>query len=96
MDAITEKSIGLDGAVFTDRRAEPRRKVLKGAVLTFNRGFGSFECTVRNQSERGARLSFGETSAVPSIFELEIAGSAEKRAAIVKWRSFTTLGVEFR
>ena len=93
MDAITEKSIGLDGDVFSDRRAEHRRKVLKGAVLTFNRGFGTFECIVRNQSDTGARLSFGDTSAVPNVFDLEIVGSEVKRQAQVRWRSITAIGV---
>ena len=54
MSPITEKSIGVDGAVFAERRAALRRRVLKGATVSFNNGYSSFECVVRNQSE-GAR-----------------------------------------
>lgn len=43
MDTIREKSIGLDGEVFAERRAVTRRRVLKGATLSFNNGYGALE-----------------------------------------------------
>lgn len=95
MDLILEKSIGIDGRVFAERRGAIRRRVLKGAVLSFNHGFSTFEGMVRNQTERGARLSFGEALAVPPTFELSIAGEEKPRTARVRWRSMTALGVEF-
>ena len=76
-----------------DRRDAPRRRVLRGATLTFNKGYGAFECTVRNQSATGACLRFGETSAVPAIFDLEISGEAGRRPAKVRWRTLTDIGV---
>lgn len=95
MDMILEKSIGLDGQVFAERRGDMRRRVLKGAVLSFNHGFGSFEGTLRNQSEHGGKLTFGEALAVPPTFELQIAGEDKPRMARIRWRSMTALGVEF-
>jgi hypothetical protein len=95
MTPITEKSIGIDGEVFVDRRSGSRRRVLKGGRLTFNKGFGAFECVVRNQSEGGARLSFGDTSAVPGNFNLLIAGEDVLRPATVRWREMTAMGVSF-
>lgn len=94
MDAIVEKSIGLDGEVFAERRASPRRRVLKGGTLSFNKGYGALECVVRNESGNGALLNFGETSAVPPAFTLTIKGG-EARAAQVRWRTMTLVGVEF-
>ena len=47
MQPIAEKSIGLNGAVFPDRRVELRRRVLKGALVYYNNGFIAFECPVR-------------------------------------------------
>lgn len=41
MTPITRNSIGIDGEVFEERRKEPRRRVLKGATLSFNRGYGA-------------------------------------------------------
>jgi len=95
MDAITRKSIGLDGKAFAERRAAPRRRVLKGAKLSFNRGYGALECVACNESETGALLVFGETSAVPAMFELTFNGSDRTRPARVRWRTPTLVGVEF-
>jgi hypothetical protein len=93
MDMITEKA--MEGAVLAERRADPRRRVLKGATLTFNRGYGALQCVVRNESGRGALLAFGDTSAVPSAFDLAIKGGNGPRAARVRWRTMTAVGIEF-
>jgi hypothetical protein len=95
MEPITEKSIGIDGQVFADRRSIERRRVLKGARLSFNKGYGAFECLVRNVSDSGARLTFGDSSAVPSQFDLLISGDDVARRATVRWRTMTALGVSF-
>ena len=92
MQAIAEKSIGLDGTVFAERRAEIRRRVLKGGTLQYNRGYGAMECVVRNQSADGALLFFGDSSGVPQNFDLTIAGDAPRRAE-VKWRGLVAVGV---
>jgi hypothetical protein len=76
-----------------ERRAEPRRRVLKGATLRFNRGYGALECVVRNESKKGALLAFGETTAVPTSFELRIAGQDQPRHAQVRWRTLICVGV---
>ena len=95
MEPITTKSIGIDGEVFEERRGEMRRRAFKGATLTFNGGYGAFECVVRNISEGGARLTFGDASAVPSRFDLAISGEGRSRAAVVRWRSLTDVGIAF-
>ncbi|MEO3385552.1 PilZ domain-containing protein [Mesorhizobium sp. CAU 1741] len=95
MEAITKKSIGLDGTVFDERRADLRHRVFKGATLTFNRGYGALEGLVRNLSNGGALLKFGDASAVPSRFDLTIAGESEARKARVCWRRQTEVGVAF-
>lgn len=95
MEPITGNSIGIDGTVFAERRSEPRRRVFKGGTLSFNRGYGALECILRNLSERGARLQFGETSAVPPAFGLRLSGESHVRMARVRWRTLTDIGVEF-
>jgi hypothetical protein len=79
----------------TERRCIHRRRVLKGAMLTFNNGFGVFEGVVRNQSERGAMLALGETAGVPMAFDLAISLDETTRPAQVRWRSTNAVGVEF-
>lgn len=94
MEPIVSKSIGIDGAVFEERRSEIRRRAFKGGTLSFNNGYGALECVVRNLSTRGARLVFGDTSAVPSRFELRISGEGLARNALVRWRTPTVVGIE--
>lgn len=91
---ITEQSIGLDGAVFTDRREGARRRVLKGGVVSFNKGYSTFECVVRNLSEKGAQLAFGETFALPNHFMVKIS-EEEPRKAEVRWRGPSQIGIAF-
>lgn len=78
-----------------DRRESSRRRVLRGATLTFNKGYGALECTVRDQSATGARLRFGETSAVPAFFDIRISGELVSKPARVRWRSLTDVGVSW-
>lgn len=94
MEPITTKSIGIDGTVFKERRSETRHRVLKGGRLTFNKGFGALECIVRNLSAHGARLAFGDATAVPARFDLIISGDDRVREARVRWRTQTVVGIE--
>jgi hypothetical protein len=76
-----------------ERRSQPRQRVLKGAIIRFNKGYGALECVVRNLSENGARLAFGETTAVPAAFDLKIAGDGNVREARVRWRTPDFIGI---
>lgn len=95
MEAVTQNSIGLDGEVFAERRGAQRRRVLKGATLRFNRGYAALECIVRNLSDTGARLAFGETAAVPSEFDFWLAGTDKPVRASVRWRGLEDVGIAF-
>jgi hypothetical protein len=83
---------GLSPESNTERRSQSRQRVLKGAIIHFNKGYGALECVVRNLSPDGARLAFGETTAVPPAFELKIAGSDTVRQARVRWRTVDSVG----
>lgn len=91
---ITEQSIGINGAVFADRRAAVRRRVLKGGVVSFNKGYSTFECVIRNQSDDGAQLAFGETFALPNRFTISISDEAARNAE-VRWRTQSTIGIAY-
>ena len=95
MDDDLEISDRTGSEPLEDRRAFARRRVFKGATLSFNKGYGALECVVRNESEKGARLSFGDTSAVPSGFDLTVRGDDMARHAKVRWRTLSLVGVEF-
>ena len=87
-------SIG-ERAASSDRRMEPRPRVLKGAMLTFNATRSAVECTTRNLSRNGAMLSFSNPRGVPAVFDVQIAGEKQTRTARVRWRFTTAVGVEF-
>lgn len=95
MDDGLEMSDRTGGEPLEDRRAFVRRRVFKGATLSFNKGYGALECVVRNESDKGALLSFGETSAVPPAFDLTVRGGDTVRHARVRWRTLSVVGVEF-
>ena len=92
MTPVTERNAANTNV---DRRSDQRRRVLKGATLSFNRGYSAFECVVRNESKGGARLSLGETFAIPATFRLAISGEADARVARIIWRKPDELGVTF-
>ncbi|MBX3531057.1 MAG: PilZ domain-containing protein [Rhizobiaceae bacterium] len=76
-----------------ERRGEQRSRMLKGGTLSFNKGYGALECVVRDLSAHGARLRFGDTSAVPQQFSLRVGTGGEWRNAEVRWRTMTDVGV---
>jgi hypothetical protein len=78
-----------------ERRDARRRKTFKGATITFHRGYCAFQCVVRDLTDEGALLALGDTTGIPSAFELQLAGSAEPRKAHVRWRRPDRLGVRF-
>lgn len=51
-------------------------------------------CTVRNVSERGAKLVVSEPYMVPAVFELSISG-ADSRIARKVWFNESEMGVKF-
>jgi hypothetical protein len=77
-----------------DRRREQRHRALKRALVTFNRGLSTVECTLHNMSRTGAKLSFEEPKGVPAVFDLGVAGDVQKHTARVRWRGGPMIGVE--
>lgn len=91
MNANPSKTVA-KGPAGAERRSSTRRRVLKGAVLRFNRGYGAIECVVRNQSADGALLVFGDACGVPPSFDITITGDTT-RPAQVRWRGPDSVGI---
>lgn len=77
-----------------ERRIAPRKRTLKGARIAINDGYSTFDCTVRNLSETGAKLKLASTLGVPDAFDL-IFDDGRKFACTVMWRQGEELGVSF-
>jgi PilZ domain len=54
----------------TEKRPRRRQRVLLSAVVVYAEGKQSFDCTIRDISEGGARIAFQKGSQFPSSFYL--------------------------
>lgn len=78
----------------SEKRTVPRHRVLKRGTLAFNGG-GVLDCTVRNISERGARLDIANPVGVPKAFTLVIEADHFRRRCHAVWSSERQIGVAF-
>lgn len=79
----------------SERRGSIRFKSLKAGRIILNNGQSTLDCTVRNLSDRGAKLSFAHVPAtVPQSFSIRFADGGKKLCSI-RWRRSLDLGVMF-
>ncbi len=79
----------------TDKRAEPRRRVLKGAVIWFAGHMSTLDCVVRDLTEHGCRLRTDGATWAPETFELSLGQGAIIEKCRVVWRRSGEIGVAF-
>jgi hypothetical protein len=79
----------------TDHRVAARRKVLKGAKISFHQLGTSTACTVRNISETGACLVVESQLGIPNDFDLVLESDRAIKHCHVEWRAGNRLGVSF-
>ena len=72
-----------------------RMRTILGARAVFNDGRSTLDCTIRNMSSTGAKLTFVSTVGLPDVFVLEIPSQGRTIKAVVRWRSETNAGVHF-
>lgn len=77
-----------------ERRAFPRRKVLRGGQL-LREGRLLLEVQLRDISEGGCRIWTRRPEQVPDRFTIRIVGVEGDRPCEVRWRSEEELGVRF-
>ncbi len=77
-----------------DNRTAQRHRTLKGGKIVVNDGFSTFDCTIRNLSETGAKLTVTSPWGIPQRFTLAMHDGREF-ACDVAWRTETEIGVRF-
>ena len=82
-------------AYFEEKRVTTRQKSFTAAHLHFNRGNSTYEALVRNISQTGARLRFGDVIDLPSEFEIRVGRDGVYQKAHIAWRHGFEIGVEF-
>ena len=80
--------------VMTENRTSQRQRILKGARIVLANGSSTIDCTVRNLSDRGAKLQVTSIVGIPDTFQLMVP-NAPRRACRVVWRKANELGVVF-
>ena len=79
-----------------DRREVTRDKVMFGGVAAINDRGSTMDCIVRDISEHGARVEFGNTTKFPEQMKLTIARRGRSFLAKIVWWRANTLGVAFQ
>ncbi len=69
--------------------------MLKGGRIITNEGWSSIDCTVRNFSETGAKITFSGLVETPDEFELLIVSDQLIYSARRRWTRGQEIGVEF-
>jgi hypothetical protein len=77
----------------SERRATPRRRVLKTARIAISEMAPKLECTLRNTSDLGGALQVSTSRGLPSNFDIDIDG--QRRRCRTAWRSDTKIGFQF-
>src|SRR5438552_7338617 len=67
-----------------DRRPQRRRRTLLGGRVTFNDGAHVFDCTIRDLSDGGARITVpGQQPIAPHVFLINIRDRVAYEALVV-------------
>ena len=76
-----------------DKRKIVRQRVLKGGKIVFANGSFTVDCTIRNLSDKGARLQVPTSITIPDRFTFVDCGGIHQAARVI-WRKADLLGIE--
>jgi diguanylate cyclase (GGDEF)-like protein len=79
----------------TDRRREPRLRVLKRGQIFTEDIKSAIDCTIRDISNLGARLRVNDYFFAPEEFELLLLPTRIRRRVRTRWQRGNDIGVEF-
>lgn len=77
-----------------ERRRQHRNRTLKGGRIVLNDGHSTFDCTVRNLSDEGAKLIVTSIIGIPHRFDLALHDGRVQQCEII-WHTETEIGVRF-
>jgi hypothetical protein len=78
----------------SERRRDPRRRVVKGAQILFNDGHCTMDCHILDITETGALLMPRHAMSCPKTFILKPRIGPEHQCEVI-WRRATKIGVRF-
>jgi hypothetical protein len=90
----TDPSESGDQQAGFERREHPRTPVQAPAVIFFDPGSHSIDCTIRNISAGGARVVLLRPETLPDMVRILVRPGAY-HSALVRWRIGLEVGLEF-
>ena len=78
-----------------EQRADLRRRVMKGGKITYGDFVFARDCSVRDVSPAGARVSVPGAHEIPDEFYLIVSSDRLMYRAQVRWRRGGEIGVSF-
>lgn len=78
-----------------ERRPQRRRRVLLGGLIAFLEGAQHFDCTIRDVTNAGARISLPRNQPIPSTVYLINMRDRTAHEAGVAWNSGKEAGLSF-
>lgn len=79
-----------------ERRPKPRARVLLAGIIAYGNGAYSFDCSFRNLSQTGARLTVGKNTLFPSEFFLINIRDRVAYDCKLVWNKGEEVGVTFK
>jgi len=79
----------------TDRRPSPRKRVLWSGKIVYSGGDYSFDCTIRDCSDGGARIALRGAPIIPREFYLLNLTTRTCHEASIAWNDGRQLGLKF-
>ena len=79
----------------TDRRLHSRKRVLKGAMISYSNGNMSLPCVVRDLSDTGARIQLHPDQRIPDKFKLIVELDGMEVDGMVVWRNGEQAAINF-
>jgi hypothetical protein len=79
-----------------ERRVSRRQKTLLAGKIVFGANRFAMDCSIRDLSTGGAKLSFADPVGIPAEFELHLPSRGTAFRAEVRWRRGQQVGVRFR
>jgi len=79
----------------SERRGSRRRKSFLRGFVYVSRRRGALSCLIRDFSEKGARIIFSDTVALPDIVDLYVPQKNQTLRARLKWRRNDEIGLAF-
>lgn len=89
------KQASRPSAQVVDLRSERRQRVLKRGQIVLPERSAVIDCTIRDMSSKGARLSVEHYFAPLERFDLKFVATGDNRPAQTRWQIGSNVGVEF-